>query len=224
MSTEHNNVNILVISDTHQQHQKLNLTLEFLGVTPDILVHCGDYSNSGSWRDIDKFNTWLGSLTQIPHKVIIAGNHEMALNRASLSEIQNRLSNAIYLQDSGCEIIVNKKTIKFWGTPWTPPFFNWAFMKSDSESKRYFEQIPEGLDILITHGPPQGLLDLTDYGSHVGSQTLATEVSRAKPTYHVFGHIHHSYGFLVTNNTTFINAAVCDEKYKPTNAPVLITI
>ena len=67
------------------------------------------------------------------------------------------LSNALYLEDSGIEI----DGVRFWGSPWTPNFMDWAFMLDRDELLyQKWKAIPEHTDVLITHGPPKGIGDL----------------------------------------------------------------
>lgn len=89
-------------------------------------------------------------MKNITYKVVIAGNHDLYLENKSLDEIQKLLSNAIYLQDSECNI----KGLRIYGTPWIPKFGKWAFMLSSKHKlNQKWEKIPSGIDILITHGP-----------------------------------------------------------------------
>ena len=99
-------------------------------------------------------------------------------------------------------------------------------MEDRGESiRRHWQMIPEQLDILITHGPPYGVLDTTASGEHAGCEELyETLTSRlAKPPrYHIFGHIHESYGrthldLADRGAVELINASICDLYYRPTH-------
>jgi Icc-related predicted phosphoesterase len=68
---------------------------------------------------------------------------------------------------------------------------------------------PGNTDILITHGPPRGILDRAPgSSSHAGDQELLDAVTRVKPRLHVFGHIHGAHGLVSTPDTLFANAAL----------------
>ena len=82
--------------------------------------------------------------------------------------------------------------------------------------------IPEDTDILITHGPPEGILDLCKNGDRVGCRDLLLMIEKPKPKVHVLGHIHESYGIKVGNGTTFINACNLDERYKLRYKPITL--
>ena len=167
---------IVLISDTHGLHRQLE-------VPPgDMLIHAGDFTvNSEPPSIVSDFNAWLGSLPH-RHKVVVPGNHEFILE-----EPRNRgaITNAILLIDSGVEV----EGISIWGSPVTP-LYGGAFGKSIPEDRqRHWAQIPDGLDILITHGPPFAILD---HGlpsePREGCPYLFEEVFRARPRLHVFGH------------------------------------
>jgi Icc-related predicted phosphoesterase len=85
-----------------------------------------------------------------------------------------------------------------------------------SSSLRYWNLIPENLDVLITHGPPFGILDQTAPGeAHLGCEELRDAVERKKPRVHLFGHIHGGAGTFENEATRFVNAAYLNERYKP---------
>jgi len=86
--------------------------------------------------------------------------------------------------------------IKIWGSPYSPEFCGWAFsLKSEADSCEHWKNIPDDTDILITHGPPLGILDRCSNGHKAGDACLLKEVKeRVKPKYHLFGHIHEAYG------------------------------
>lgn len=51
-----------------------------------------------------------------------------------------------------------------------------------------------GITIMVTHGPPKGILDLTTRGENVGCDHLLRAVHQCKPILHCFGHIHEGWG------------------------------
>jgi Icc-related predicted phosphoesterase len=85
-----------------------------------------------------------------------------------------------------------------------------------SAARKYWDQIPDNLDVLITHGPPFGILDqVTPGGTHLGCEELLKAVQEKKPKVHVFGHIHGGAGAFENGVTRFVNAAYRNERYKP---------
>ena len=115
--------------------------------------------------------------------------------------------------------------VKIWGSPWQPEFYNWAFNlpRQGAELKAVWNMIPSDVDILVTHGPPNGHLDYVDYAKqNVGCELLRDRIDLIKPKIHVFGHIHSSYGYKFDGTTHFFNAAVLDERYNFTQKPLTV--
>lgn len=200
---------ITVISDTHGQHDSLTLP------TGDMVIHCGDISPEGTIGEVNSFLQWFKDLPY-RHKVFIAGNHDW-LFETQRSLVKSMIpDNVIYLEDNLTEI----EGIKIYGTPVSPPFCNWAFNREPERIIRHWQNIPSGIDILVTHCPPYGILDYVEFeGDGVGCPILKTELKRIRPRYHCFGHIHERYGQETEEGTTFINASVLNGEYVLTNKP-----
>lgn len=198
---EHRPIRVVCISDTHGKHESLEVP------DGDILIHAGDISHRtgdpfGERRDLQEFNEWLATLPH-PHKIVIGGNHDGFLER-SRTVGPKFLTNAIYLQDEVVEVM----GLKIYGSPMTPRCGNGAFhFKGLSTPERTWKGIPDDVDILVTHGPPKGILDEGAKGASLGDAVLFERVQAVKPKLHVFGHIHESYGRRVSGVTTFVNAA-----------------
>jgi hypothetical protein len=109
------------------------------------------------------------------------------------------LSNAIYLENSGTE----RLGLKFWGSPVQPEFNNWAFnVARGAAIRRYWQIIPEGTDVLVTHGPPFGVLDKSLSSTpHLGCEELAKAIEQIRPRLNIFGHIHGGHGQMTANGT-----------------------
>lgn len=209
------------ISDTHTKHRELDIP------KADVLIHAGDITYNEDLECLKDFVKWLDSLTQVKHKVVIAGNHDWDFVRNEKEAREILKGSCHYLQDS--EIIL--EGVKFYGSPWQPEFCNWAFnLPRGLPLKEKWDMIPEDTDILITHGPPLGHGDrVKDFFSidkyiNVGCSELLKAVKRVKPKYHIFGHIHEGYGLSWEGSTCFVNASSCNERYKPINKPIEITI
>jgi predicted phosphohydrolase len=194
-------VKLVIMADTHGRHE------EFSVPTGDVFIHAGDFTATGHPYAVAKFNEWLGCL---PHryKIVVAGNHELEWSEKKAA----LLSNAIYLQDSGTEI----EGVKFWGSPWQPEFNHWEFnLPRGAELASKWALIPGGTDVLITHSPPQGILDQCHPdGCPLGCWDLMQRVEQLRPRLHIFGHVHGGYGSRQWNGTKFINAAMLDEAYE----------
>jgi hypothetical protein len=128
------------------------------------------------------------------------------------------------MNDAGVEVLINESTeferLKIWGSPVTPPFHNWAFNWDPSKRLYLWEQIPEGTDIVITHGPPMFILDeVPEYDKirHTGCSHLANRLLKIKPQLHLFGHIHEGFGETVKQGIRYVNASFMDGRYQPNN-------
>ena len=206
---------VCLISDTHNLLDQVKLP------PADILIHAGDATNHGRPEEIIAFNEHLGRVRdRYRHIVFVAGNHDWLFERDAAAA-RSLITNCIYLMDSEVTI----EGLRIYGSPWQPRFYDWAFnLNRGRQMAEKWKQIPHGLDILVTHGPPWGILDITYRNDHAGCEDLLERVEEVKPRWHVFGHIHHSYGVQMGEPTNFVNACTCDESYQATNAPIVIDI
>lgn len=167
----------------------------------------------------DEFATWLGYL-DYDYIIGIAGNHDFVLQGKIALEMP-----WIYLNDTSIEI----DGLKIHGSPMTPTFGGWAFMKPDSELPEHWDKIPEDVDVLVTHGPAYGYGDLTkaytdswgytDPARHVGSSSLRWRLDNGFPNLklHVFGHIHPANGVDEVDGRIYANVSHVNDQYKPAN-------
>lgn len=203
------------ISDTHESHEKLIIP------PSDLLIHSGDLTFRG---ELDKIRCFLDWFEKQPakYKVFIAGNHDWAFEKdPGVMKAILSMYNVIYLENDRIEL----EGLKLWGSPVTPWFCDWAFNKArGGEINRYWDMIPEDTDLLITHGPPYGILDNVLGSGSVGCEDLMNRVLHIKPQVHLFGHIHGNYGLAVKNGTLFSNGSSLNEKYQVTNAPRIINL
>lgn len=117
---------------------------------------------------------------------------------------------------------------RFFGSPYTPTFLNWHFMRDRGPTLRAeWEKIPERTDVVITHGPAYGHGDTAPAWRgqpprHVGCFELLKRLHLIRPQLHIFGHIHDGYGMTISDEipgATFLNASICTEAYRPLNPP-----
>ncbi len=206
-------VRIVAISDTHGQHRALALP------PGDILVHAGDLTTRGRLSELDDLNAWFATLPFV-HIIYIAGNHDWCFQKDRAAAVR-RLSHAIYLEDSGCTL----RGLRFYGSPWQPEFFNWAFnLPRGAALAAKWAEIPPQTDVLLTHGPPRGYGDRTVRGDSAGCADLTAATARSAPRLHVFGHIHEGYGQWQLPETHLVNASSCTVDYAPTNPPVVVDL
>ena len=209
---------ITFISDTHTKHNTFTGRLQKGG---DVIVCCGDITSMGEEEDLSRFVAWYDRLPFL-HKILIAGNHDFIFEqRPSQTRRLLKPTGIIYLENEAVLI----DGIKFYGSPITPFSNNWAFTRHrGAEIQWYWDQIPGDTQVLITHGPPLGILDKISRGPHVGCEQLLDGVRRIKPVIHAFGHVHEAYGTKAKEGTYYINASLVNEKYQPVHQPVTVSL
>lgn len=175
---------IVCISDTHGEHDSVQLP------EADMIIHAGDFSSSSLQYDVEGFLNWFSSLNY-KYKIFIAGNHDFLFERRpefARSLIPERI---VYLEETGVTI----EGLNIWGTPITPYYYGWAFNRmAGDQIENHHKKIPDKLDILISHGPPYGILDRNSHGQHSGCTSLLKRIESVKPKYVLCGHIHEGYG------------------------------
>jgi Icc-related predicted phosphoesterase len=213
---------IVCISDTHNCNDQITVP------EGDVLIHSGDATIKGTDQEVTDFLRWFSHL---PHKkkIFIAGNHDWLFQKeARFARTLVADSKIIYLQDSSTTV----GGLVIYGSPWQPRFYDWAFnLNRGQELADKWAMIPDDTDILITHGPPHGILDEVETqfgGSHEGCEDLRRRVgglgSNGRLKLHLFGHIHCGYGVHDEFGVKFVNASICDEEYQPTQMPVVIDL
>lgn len=218
------------ISDLHGFYPKLE--------GGDLLIIAGDLTARDTDLEYMKIFHWI-SKQNYKNKIVVAGNHD------------NRICNHInfpnhftYLCDSGTEL----EGLKLWGSPWTKTFEGMnpkamAFTcDTEDELSQKWDKIPDDIDILITHGPPHGILDWNKDDIHCGSISLLKRSRTLKNLkLFCFGHIHEAYSMINTQVMTnslpmllspnkpnslpiIVNASHVNERYEPVNRPIRVIL
>ena len=216
---------IYFLSDTHCRHKELKIP------KCDIIIHCGDEANSKdsetNLTESKDFFDWYSRLP-IKYKLFVPGNHSCAIYRNILK--QEYYPEIEFLIDRSVDI----HGIRIYGSPWTPSYGNClSFMRKRHLMSEIWKNLPL-CDILVTHGPPKGILDLspdreTDKPVQCGCKSLYNRVMEIKPIIHAFGHIHEipgclNRGILERDDIKFINCACLNHKTKEIKEGVLINI
>ena len=213
--TQQLNTRIFIVSDTHgDQLQHTNLAEPV-----DVAIHCGDLTEESK---LDEFKAALVLLKALPAalKLVIAGNHDFTLDTPlfqkkissaqppldpalvrrefgdydeALDLLQSAKAAGVIFLDEGSHHfdLANGARLKVYASPCTASAGEGGFQYHPKEDHVW--NIDSDTDVVITHGPPQGLFDRVD-GKRVGSASLFAAVARAKPQLHCFGHIHESWG------------------------------
>lgn len=216
---------VCFVSDTHNAHDRLKLE------PVDIIIHSGDATGMGHETQLKNFIDWYAE-QDAEHKIYVPGNHDIGLE-------EHYEERSKWFEEAGI-ILLNDESvilddfsyhdfedynIKIYGSPITPNFGRWSFMRARGHQiNEHWKKIPEDTDILVTHGPPKYILDQVintwDDQASVGCEMLAKRVIDVKPKIHAFGHIHEGYGTTERYGTEFINASIMDEGYRLVNDPV----
>lgn len=220
---------------------KVVVTADFHGHLPpdgavrecDLLILAGDvlpHQSSG----MGEFADWL---RRQPAKAIvgIAGNHDF------IAEDEPNVVRALpwtYLQDETIDLEIDGETVRVWGSPRSNRFNDWAFMADDDELAEVWKGIPDDVEILVTHGPAYGLLDVVNRSKQsVGSTSLRRRLEElTELKLFAFGHIHEGYGITAYPRldevegggpikwTAAVNGAYVDDRYRPGNEPIPIDL
>ncbi len=216
-------------SDTHNKH--LNIKIP----DGDVLIYSGDCCNVGAQWEMDLFFRWF-TLQPHKYKIYVAGTRDRGLDISRnmgmepfwVGELKDKFTKYeslnFYLEDEGCEI----EGIKFWGSPYTKAMNSdsnyWAFSEPKHLLRKHWKDIPNDVDVLITHSAPYGKMDFTKNFDHDGCEYLRWHVKTKKPKVHMFGHIHEDYGMTYDEDTIYVNGSICDENYMVKNEPHILTI
>jgi len=201
----------VVISDTHGKHRELKLP------KGDIIIHAGDFCHYGSSDNMYDFLLWYKDLN-FERKILIGGNHDFFADEEAERFKELLPMEVSYLNDS--QIIING--IKIWGSPVSPDMTGWAFGKERGlEMKEHWDLIPEDIEILITHTPPKDILDKSRSGKSIGCEELKKRLKSLDLKFHIFGHVHASYGESIIEGTKFINASNINSTKGLVNKPIV---
>lgn len=220
---------IVAISDVHGKWNKITIP------DCDLLISAGDYSFRGERWMIEDYHRWLNN-QKARHIISGQGNHELAV------EADFAGSKALALEECPrCHFIdegpIEIEGVKIWYSAITPWFYDWAWNRRRTEEenkafgggwiKPHWNKIPEETDVLVTHGPPYGILDVVRRPDgtpkeRVGCEDLKNRILEVKPDLHIFGHIHHSHGQVHQDGVSYYNVSICDEMYMPSNPITVI--
>ena len=207
----------LILSDTHgTEFQSENKPTQHT----DVAIHCGDLTEESK---LDEFRASIRLLQAIdaPLKLVIAGNHDFTMDipafRKKVAEAQPpldpdlvkkeygdygearqiledaRAAGVIFLDEGSHRFILgNGALLTVYASPYTPSLADWGFQYPPAHGHDF--EIAQGVDVVITHGPPKGIMDYTDSKQRAGCSDLFGAVARARPRLHCFGHIHEGWG------------------------------
>lgn len=225
-------IRFVCFSDTHGMH---DLIPREHRPPADVLLHAGDFTNTGEPEQVKSFGEWL-SAYPAQEKIVIAGNHDITFHEQyyktrgaarfhrggayDCHKARSSLTGCTYLEDSSVDVL----GYKVYGSPWQPDFCDWAFnLPRGQEIRKKWEAIPDDTDILLVHGPPAGHGDRCRHG-RVGCQDLLEVVQSRAISVVVAGHLHEDHGCTTDEVTLFVNASTCTSEYNPTHRPIVFDL
>jgi Icc-related predicted phosphoesterase len=221
-------VTIVAMSDTHNHHERVPLP------AGDVLVHCGDSTLRGSRDELLTFLYWFAR-TPFEHRVLVGGNHDWALETGEVPVPPG----VTYLSGEAAQVA----GLRFFGAAWRPRP-SWvkcddqgnvkqgrysAFGVMLDEAEARWARIPLGTDVVVTHVPPDGVLDLGPVDPdgvqrRRGCPALLARLRQVRPQLHLFGHNHHETGLQTIEGTTHVNAALLDDDYQLVRPPIVLEV
>lgn len=177
------------ISDSHNFHNQY-----FIPENVDLVIFSGDCSESivehENEREIYYFMDWFSNLPA-EKKIFVAGNHDLAIQSGRVPREAFLEYNITYLEND----FTFYRGLQIWGSPVSPHFEARAsaFCVPRLKTEPVWQNIPSTADIVVTHGPPAGMLDLS-WGERgleqVGDRYLAKYIRESNANLHLFGHVH----------------------------------
>lgn len=209
---------------------KITVTADLHGYLPNIpeselLLICGDIVPLNIQTDIRASKEWLlndfalwCAEQPIDKILFIAGNHDFVMQDTEwMQHYFTKDCVATYIEDE----LFEYKDLKIWGTPWCKRFGRWAFMADNEKLSEIYSQIPEDLDILMTHDAPKqnnlGLIHEDFYkGTDASNSVLSKIIDLRKPKVALCGHIHSGCKIITKiEDTWFVNCSYVNEDYEP---------
>lgn len=227
-------IKICAISDLHGYLPKIE-PCDLVLICGDIVgLHAQRYPKSCKKWYINLFKPWVNELP-CDKVLFIPGNHEVGMegHEEEYKKLFGPHDKATVLFHESYEYLGSDgETYKIFGTPYCKIFGNWAYMYPDDTLRQAFSEIPENLDILITHDQPYEFGDILLQedcpwadGSHIGNKPLLEAILAKQPRYQLNGHLHScSHEKIMINNTSHYNVSMKDEKYNIVYEPLYLDI
>lgn len=207
-------LDIAIISDTHLRHRRVRMGRGAL------MIHCGDMLDlfDDGPEQLDSIDAWFGA-QRFDAVVCTGGNHDHAIERR-VAAGDRVFANARFLSDAEWAF----RGLRLYAAPWVPDLPGHAFHQPPDALRRKWAAIPAGIDVLITHTPPAGILDVSSRGRALGCPMLRAELPRIAPRVHCFGHVHASAGQRRIGDTLFVNASAMISGGRGMRDPVRIRL
>lgn len=173
---------ILAFSDLHMARSRA-ADIVAASADADLVIGAGDFCNmrQGLPEAMAMFEG-----VRVP-MLVVPGNAESAeeLHAAALP-------NMTVLHGEGCAV----DGVRFFGlggaVPETP-FGGWSYDLSEDEAQAHLDRCA-GVDVLVVHSPPKGVVDQASSGQSIGSVSIRDAIVRLRPQLVLCGHVHDCWG------------------------------
>lgn len=226
-------MNLLLMADLHGWLPKVTIQQDVIVIAGDIVPVWAannrydiNISKQAIWLR-DTFYPWVNQLP-CEHVVMTWGNHDWVGMEPDVLDQIPAPKKLHTLVDEG----VTLDGVHFYGSPWQPRFYDWAFNLDEVDLSRRWKLIDDHTDVLVVHGPPKGYGDRMKRGYKTdapGSESLTRRIKEVEPKLVVCGHIHQAAGsYELTGNSGksiyVYNCAIVDSSYQPKRVPVEVIL
>jgi predicted phosphodiesterase len=174
---------LFAFADTHGRHREVMIPNDI-----DLLVFAGDACEAGDEAQLQDFYRWFGEQPG-RSKLFVPGNHDLPFDYIPEREAECLPEGVTYMDEGEVEL----EGLRFYVLPARP------------ELSRETRDLPQGIDVLVTHGAPYGLLD---ENGRWGCPVLRAAVEAMRPRIHLFGHSHKDGGHILElGGTKYYNVA-----------------
>ena len=157
---------IFAFADTHGKHRQMSVPDDV-----ETLSFAGDACEAGDQEQLEDFFAWFSALPA-KNKLFVPGNHDLPFEFAPDLAKNMAPKNVTFLENED----VTTDGIRFYSLPARPWMYEALYL-------------PSGVDVLVTHGAPKGILDAGQ-----GCDILRKLIAMERPKNHIFGHVHQTGG------------------------------
>jgi Icc-related predicted phosphoesterase len=192
---------LLVVSDLHGDLEAARRACVF--VRPDLVISCGDWGDADEVTEAD-----LGALLETAPVYTTYGNHD-ALD--VLARLRNRDGSPVLLPQGTVHVFAGLRLAAIGGI-WAKSHAKRHYV-TDADVAEASARIAESgpVDILLTHGCPVGLADLTPTGRHGGQRCFLDAFQTIAPRLHLCGHLHLAQERVLKDGRKVINVGASSE-------------
>lgn len=219
--------------------------LPYAKESSEITLICGDIVPLSIQRNISESKLWLKTEFAYWAKnwpcdkiFFIAGNHDFVfdghMSYNDIMELSINSNNKLWYLQNNSVIYTDRegKDYTIFGTPYGHIFREWAFMLPDEELAIKYADIPENVDILLSHDAADinnlGLVPPSIWhpeSLNVGNTVLAEAVKLKKPKYYFCGHVHDgNHKVEIIDNTLMANVSLLNDSYQISYEPLYLDI